>query len=136
MGKVGSVEHVLEECHGWEKERGELWEGIGEIDRSKMAMLMGGGRRERVEWLMRGGEGRRMRDLIMKKLAKIWYSYEAGVRRVKDGVGGGVDSGGAPTQARVSGWSVVEGGRKKICGGRGSPRQHSFIPNKPCNVCM
>ena len=33
------------------------WEGVGEIDRGKMARMLGGSRRERVEWLMKGGGG-------------------------------------------------------------------------------
>ena len=51
---------------------------MGEIDRGKMARMLGGSRRERVEWLMKGGEGKVMRMWIMRRLGRIWYSYEGG----------------------------------------------------------
>ena len=51
----------------------------------------------------------------MRRLGRIWYSYEGGGKR-KGGEGLEVRK-GKPTRKGVSGWGVVEGGRKKVCGG-------------------
>ena len=68
---VETIDHVIDECPVWEKERWELWEAVGEIDELSRGRMWGRSRKERVEWLMKGGGGRKMARCVMKKVCRI-----------------------------------------------------------------
>ena len=55
-GSVENVGHVLDECVKWNEERREMWAEVEREDVGVMRVMMGKIRRERVEWLLKGGE--------------------------------------------------------------------------------
>jgi len=79
-GSVENVGHVLDECVKWNEERREMWAEVEREDVGVMRVMMGWSRRERVEWLLKGGK-KKMRMGVMRRAT--WLLF----RREKEGEG-------------------------------------------------
>ena len=116
-GMVETIDHVIDECPVWEKERWELWEAVGEIDELSRGRMWGRSRKERVEWLMKGGGGRKMARCVMKKVCRMLFSLEGRWVSKKEGERRKERHVPQESRKRVGGWGVMKGGRRLLCGG-------------------
>ena len=73
--------HFLDVCEGWDKERSQLWEEIRKVDANLVWYVRSWARRDRVEWLMRGGNSK-TRLLILNRVVRWLYArHKVGVGR-------------------------------------------------------
>jgi hypothetical protein len=69
-GVVEDEEHCLDECVAWKEHRRLLWEKMAGVDPMRVRTVGGWGVQERVDWMMKGGQGR-MRIGMMKGVSRL-----------------------------------------------------------------
>ena len=74
-GVVEDEDHFLDECEAWREERGELWRSIGVMDAGVARYVAGWRRRDRVDWLLRGGNSK-TRMVVLKGIVKWRFARE------------------------------------------------------------
>lgn len=101
-GEVEDEEHFLDGCEGGRSLRRETWDEmrVGD-DEQAVVRIEGGGREERVDWMMAGGCSVRTRQVLIKAVGRWLFGRETKGRGRPGGGWVGVHKGGKESRKGV-----------------------------------